>query len=256
MIHAFTVARNVLSLDFCLELCVKSMLPVCETVTVCDSDSDDGTSELLAEWAAIEPKLRIINRPWTDPTRQISWLLDWMQWAQGHLPKEGFHLYLDADEILDPMGYDTLRDAEEGRCYWFYRANYWRDAKHMAPHGTVCSHEVARFGPWSIPMHSDEIHDGIQFPLPEPEMRLKAKRHPSLRIHHLGFLRHREALFAKVERNLRHFFGDNQDARIVEAIKHPDKHWTEFCPFRKPLLDAPWEVPEMATEWLKERGAL
>jgi glycosyltransferase involved in cell wall biosynthesis len=256
MIHGFTVVRNALSLDFCLELCVKSLLPVCDTVTVCDSDSTDGTSEFLAQWAERESKLRVINRPWSNPCGHLGWLLDWMQWAQARLPQEGFHLYLDADEVLDPAGYNVLRQAPPGQCYWFYRANYWRDIRHMAPHGTVCSHRVARFGPHYLPMHSDEIHDGVQFPKPEPEMRVKAVRHPALKIHHLGFLRHREAMLSKVESNLRYFFGSGQDERLIRAIKEPDRHWTEFCPFKWPLLDAPWEPPEIALEWLEERNAL
>lgn len=255
MISGFTIIRNAFELDFCLELAVQSMLPVCGEVVVCDSDSTDGTREWLDAWAEAEPKLRVVNRPWDDPNGKITWIVDWMQWTQSHLTGEQ-HLYLDADEVLDPRGYDVLKNAKSDDCFWFERINYWRDAYHVAPHGTVCAHQVARFGPTYLPMFSDEIHDGVQFPLPEPEMRTRAKRHPSLIIHHLGFLRHRDAMFAKNAVNLRAFFGHEQDARLKEAAKHPERHWTDFCPFKRPLMPYSGSYPDIAVDWLKERGAL
>lgn len=260
MIFGFTCVRNAIKLDYCVDLTILSMLPVCDFVYVCDSDSKDGTWQALANWDRREPKLVILRRKWEEPHGNLSWLVDWMQWTQEQMPRaasEDSHLYLDADEVLDPSGYDRIREAHKNReCLWLARHNYWRDAKTIAPHGTVCAHEVARFGPSTLPMFSDEIHDGVQFSLPEPEMRVRAVRHPSLVIHHFGFLRKREALFDKVAVNLRAFFGQDQDQRLIEAMKHPEKHWTEFCPFNQPLLPAPVPVPEFCKPWLKERGAL
>lgn len=255
MISGFTCIRNAIELDYCVELAIKSMLPVCDEVVVCDSDSTDGTSELLASLAAQEPKLRIINRPWEAPDGKLSWWVDWIAWAQAHLKHEQM-LFLDADEVLDPMGYEVLRGAAVNDCFWFRRVNYWHDVWHEAPWGTVCAHRVARFGPASLRMWSDEIHDGVQFPLPEPEIRTRAKDHPKLVIHHYGFLRKREALFRKVKANLRYFFGCGQDVRILEAAKHPDKHWTTFCKFEEPLLKVGYYQPALAWPWLKERGAM
>lgn len=256
MITGFTIIRNAIELDFCLELCVESMLGVCEQVWVCDSDSTDGTGEMLREWATREPRLRVINRPWTDPVGHPGWIVEWMQWTQGHLLREGHHLYLDADEVLDESAYPVLREANPEDCFWFHRVNYWRDVKHTAPYGTVCSHIVARFGPHDLPMHSDEMHDGVHFPLGEPEMRQRAVKDDRLVIHHYGFLRKREALFRKIEGNLRAFFGAGQDERIKKAMEDGSRHWTEFCPFERPLLKWRGEQPQRALDWLKERGAL
>lgn len=256
-LSGFVCVRNAIKLDYCIDLTIQSLLPVCNVVYVCDSDSDDGTTEMTQTWEEVyDGKLRYLNRPWSEPNGNISWLIDWMQWTQKHLP-EGSHIYLDADEVLDPSGYDRIREAhKKGECLWFRRINYWGNVWQEAPHGTVCAHEVARFGPSTMKMYSDEIHDGVQFALPEPEMRVRAVRHPSLVLHHFGFCRKREALFDKVAVNLRAFFGQDQDPRLIEAMKHPEKHWTEFCPFNQPLLPALVPVPEFCKPWLQERGAL
>lgn len=255
-LSGFVCVRNNNRLDFCVDLAILSLLPVCDEVWVCDSDSDDGTSEALQRWETREPKLHYINRPWEEPNGKLSWLIDWMQWAQKHL-SEGSHVYLDADEVLDPRGYDRIKEAHRnGESLWFRRMNYWRNVRQEAPHGTVCAHEVARFGPSCMPMFSDEIHDGIQFALPEPEMRVKGRRDGNLIIHHLGFLRKREALFDKVAANLKYFFGQPQDNRLIEAMNHPEKHWTEFCKFEQSLLPASVAVPDFCKDWLQERNAL
>lgn len=258
MIIGFTCVRNAIKLDYCVDLTILSLLGVCDYVYVCDSDSDDGTREALERWVRRESKVCLLNRPWEDPNGKLSWLIDWMQWAQAHIPKTDTSvIYLDADEVLDPSGYDRIREAHKNReCLWLARHNYWRDAKTIAPHGTVCAHEVARFGPSHLPMYSDEIHDGVQFPLPEPEMRVKGVKHPSLLIHHYGFLRKRDALFAKTAVNLKAFFGQDQDGRLIEAMKHPEKHWTDFAPFKKPLIPFTGKHPDFCEMWLKERGAL
>jgi glycosyltransferase involved in cell wall biosynthesis len=254
-ISGFTVCRNAIELDYCVELAIQSMLPVCDEVVVCDSDSTDGTTEMLHAMAASEPRLRIINRPWKEPVARVSWLIEWMQDVQQSLrcPNQ---LYLDADEVLDPGAYGALVAAPKGRCFWFHRLNYWRDVRHVCPHGHTCSHQVARYGPTALPMHSDEIHDGVQFPLPEPVMRLRAVREPSLYIHHFGFLRKREALFAKCKVVLKAFFGGYDD-RLVEAEKDASRPWQDYCLHSVPLIarEGP-EPPAFAREWLRERGAL
>ncbi len=258
MISSYTCIRNAIELDYPVHLTIESLLPISDEIVVCDSDSTDGTTEMLHAIAAKHPKVRIVNRPWEAPNGKLSWWVDWIQWTQKHL-RGNNQMFLDGDEILDPKGYDVLLNADREdtkECFWFRRINYWFDVWHEAPHGTVCAHEVARFAPINYLMWSDEIHDGVQFPLPEPEMRVKAKKHPDLRIMHLGFLRKREALFRKVEANLRYFFGCGQDVRILEAAKHPDKHWTTFCEFKEPLLRTSHYMPALTWPWLKERGAM
>jgi hypothetical protein len=158
--------------------------------------------------------------------------------------------------VLDPRADEVLKSSKPEDCFWFDRFNYWKDAHHIVPHHRVCAHRVARFGPASLPMHSDEIHDGVQFPLPEPEMRTRAVYDARLIIHHYGFLRKRKAMFTKTAGNLRAFFGHEQDVRLVEAMKHPERHWTEFCEFDKPLRKYHGYHPPEAKEWLKERGVL
>lgn len=254
-ISGYTIVRNARSLDYCVELTIASMLPVCDEVVVCDSDSDDGTTEMLHDIAARDSRVRVINRPWKEPVARPSWFIEWLQDVQQSLKGEQ-QLCLDADEVLDPGAYPLLKAAPKQRCFWFHRLNYWRDVRTVCPHGHTCSHMVARFGPTELPMFSDEIHDGVQFPLPEPLMRVRAVHDPALVIHHFGFVRRREALFAKCRVVLRAFFGGYDD-RLVEAERHPERPWQDYCRHAVPLLPRNGPMPPAYTHaWLKERGAM
>lgn len=254
MISGFTYVRNGLELDYCFELCIQSMLPFCDEVVVCDRDSTDGTAEILREMAARDPRLRIINMPWDEPHAKLDFLVEWMNYTRKHLQYEN-QLYLDADEILDPSSGPLLREIPQGEARTFHRLNFWRNGRTIIPHGHTCSHLVVRFGPSHLRSTSDEIYAPGHFPGPEPHIRRISSVDERLRIFHYGFLRKRQALFDKCRVVLKGFFG-GYDERLVEAEKHPDRPWQEFCFHTAPYLEYQGEHPRMAVSWLKERNAL
>lgn len=253
-ISGYTVVRNALELDYPVHLTIQSLLVGCNEVVVGLADSTDGTTEMLEEWARRETRLRLIRQPWPDPTADVKWFTRWINQTREHLLYDT-QLMLDADELIESGCFDVLRAYPPGTSLTMHRLNYWRNSKHLIPHGRCCSHLVTRFGPTPLWMPSDEIYGGHDFPGPEPIIRQKAKVNDRLVIHHLGFLRKREALFAKCRVVLKAFFG-GYDSRLEEAERHPEKAWQDFCQFDLPLLNCDGSGLEMAKEWLEERKAL
>lgn len=246
-ISGYTVVRDAIKLDYCVDLAIRSMLPVCDEVVVCESESTDGTLEMLQAMAAKEPKIRIIHRPWdTSVGNHEGWLMGWLNFTREHL-RYDMQFTLDADEVLCPHAYPEMkRIAAAGKSAWYLRLNMWMDPFHCAPNGTVCGERVVRLGPTRMEMVSDGLHEII------PEIRKDAIRNPLLRIFHLGFLRKRQAFFDKskiVQRALLNTY----DARLERAEKE-NLDWRALCPFSQPLINYNGDHPEMVKLWCRERG--
>lgn len=246
-ISGYVPCRNIIRLDYCAELAVKSLLPVCDEVVVCDSDSDDGTREFFEQWMNSEPKLRVINYPWPNPCGDPWMLKKWLNFARDNLECRN-QLTLDADEVLHPGAYPEIQAAAAaGECRWFKRFNFWMDCSHLVPEGHVCGTNVARLGPTDLEMVSDNPH-----PEGEPEIRKRATYHDTLRIWHLGFLRKPAAFFAK-SKVMQHVVCNSYDPRLAEA-ERTGQPWYELSTFAPPLDAYTGKHPEIVHEWLKERG--
>jgi hypothetical protein len=98
-------------------------------------------------------------------------------------------------------------------------------------------------------MPSDEMH-----PEGEPEMRQRATFHPDLLIGHLGFLRHPKGFFEK-SKCMQLAVAGNYDPRLMEA-ERTGADWWELSTFTSPLEDYHGEIPEIAKEWLMQRGRI
>lgn len=248
-LSGYTCVRNGIELDYCFEQCILSMLPVCDEVVVCDSDSTDGTHERLMQMEVhYAPKIRVINRPWSNPYRYINWWVEWINWTRQQLSYP-MQLMLDADEVLDPGAVPKLHElAKDGRCAYFDRVNFYGGAHQIAAEGHVCGHYVARLGPQCFYMPSDEPHhEG------EPEIRKMAIKHSSLRIFHYGFLRKPDAFYRKSKVVMNAFFG-REDDRVVKCEKEGVKDWAAAIPV--PVEKWNGSHPALMHEWLVERGWL
>lgn len=241
--------RNNFLLDYCAELAVQSMLPVCDEIVVCDGESTDGTKQFFEEWSFREPKIRVVTYPWPGPHRDLGWWVNWLQFARGHL-RFPTQLALDADEVLDARGFETIRRLanERNKSALFHRINYWRDPQHQAPHNRCCGTLVARLGPSDLYMPSDEPHPAVH-----PNIRTAAARYPGLWIHHLGFLRKPEAFIAKSKVVQNAFFG-SVDSRLIDA-EQQGQDWRQREYFDGLSLEPATEpLPELIKPWLRTRG--
>lgn len=242
------------SLDYCWRECISSLLPVCETVTISDGESTDGTLEEIRAWMEREPKLRLHIYPWPNPTGDIEFWVRWLNACREQI-REPFQLQLDADEVLSEQSYPLIEEFKRTtnpgdmialRCH---RYNFWQDHKHLIPHGVCCGHYVVRVAPTSVWLPSDGVH-------PKGAEAHRIAKDSQIEIFHYGFLRKREAYFEKSRQLHTMFFGGMTDQRMIEA-ENCDGNWMrkiENVEWNNRLLDFKSEHPLIARKWLADRG--
>lgn len=250
-LSGYVMTRNCRRLDYCYELAIESLLPVCDEVLVCDSDSDDGTREELDLWAMNELKLRVINRPWPNPVGDTHFLVKWINEAREHL-KYSMQLNLEADEVIPTSAYPAIRQAVENReCRTFRRLNFWRSTEFLAPENTYCGTTVARLGPQNLWMSSDapDPHGSQEL----AATAINAGQDQRLEIFHYGALRKNDA-FLKKSRVMQSAIMNSYDSRLAEAEK-TGVPWESLCDFGGlPLIPFRGAHPSFSIQWLRDRG--
>lgn len=251
MISGYVCTRNGTTLDYCWELAVESLIPVCEELVISVGTSTDDTRERAAAWEQRDSRVRVIDYDWGNPVGDIHWWTRWLNVTREQL-KFPMQLTLDGDEVLDPGSYAAVRQAAgKQECRWFHRLNFWQDTRHMAPHGRVCGEQVVRLAPTNLWMPSDEPH-----PEGEPEVRVRAGWPPNasseFRIFHYGFLRKESAFLGKIRTVNGAFFGSSDDR--VERAAEKGVPWISECPFDLPMLVYNGSHPQIAHQWLRDRG--
>lgn len=247
-LSGYVPVRNGQILDYCWRLAVESLLPVCDEVVICDSDSEDGTRQAADEWAASDQRIRVVNYPWPSPKGDCWMLVKWLNFARRQL-RYDMQITLDADEVLHPDSHSEIRRAVADRgCRVFRRHNFWKSPDLLVPDGYVCGRHVVRLGPTEHPM----VSDNAEAP-PEPELiRRFATRHPSLQIMHYGFLRRQDAFFAK-SKIMQPAVCGTYDPRLVEA-ETTGQPWYTLSNANMKLERFTGTHPEIIKGWLRERG--
>lgn len=249
MISGYTCVRNAIDLDYCVELTIKSMLPVCSEIVVGYKESTDGTLGLLHKLQdTCDRPIRIIKQPWDSPKGDTTWWTRWINETRQHL-RFPVQLMLDADEVLNdnPECHAKIRYfAERGMASWFRRLNFVKDAWHLIPKGHCIGDVVARLGPKDLWMPSDEPH-----PEGQPEIRRLAQHPgPGMDIFHYGFLREVGSFYKKIETTNLIWFG-KPDARFVG--QPPSDKWYEVADWHEHLTPYTGVHPKIAHAWLLER---
>lgn len=258
----YVCVRNGVDLDYCFQEAVMSLLPVCDEVVVCDSDSTDGARDAIENLMDYEklkllhyrsPKIRLINWPWTDPKARShhAWV-EWLNFARSYLTTD-CQITLDADEVLDdnPLCHQVIRDAlqTDNPCRTFDRLNFWRDPHSLIPDGHCCGKFVTRMGWTKYPMVSDEPHHPG-----ESQLLDEAVRHPDLKIFHLGFLRPKDKFYAKARAVSRIWQGDSLDPRLVKGEQEGKELWETDCDYSDKLVPYNGPYPASVKAWLRQRG--
>lgn len=250
-LSGFTVVKNAIRLDYCLEECVRSMLPVCDEVVIGDMGSDDGTVELITNLMADDERIKFVPlRDWTAARGDAQWFVNALNECRWYLGHE-MMLQLDADEILDdrPHIHKAIRNAaRDGHTLRVDRLNYFKDPQHLVPDGEMLGKYVLRIGPSRLFLPSDEPRSEEEAPI----LRL-AQRHDDIKIHHVGFLRPQDKFYAKARVVLGAFFNEF-DPRLARAeaagkpIHESEISWLDRL--------VPYEgyIPEQVRAWMRARG--
>lgn len=237
--------------DYCFTECILSMLRVCGEVVVgyaAPPEGDDGTRDLLAVLEKDHGSLvRVLDHTdWmkTNIPGRGEWFTDWINHIRPSL-RGHTQLWLDADEVLSD---DAVIPSKTPT--WFRRLNFWKDASHLAPEGTVCATSVVRSGDIKYWMPTDNPFITIE------QARIiehAVKPQPVPEIFHYGFLRKPEAFLRKA-RWFQPVLCGSHDERLKAAESDTSKHWTEYTPFDRPLIQIQRKHPAVARKWLRDRG--
>lgn len=240
--------RNGFALDYCWQEAVKSLLPICDEVVICDIESDDGTKEAIHEWCRRDDKITPVSMKWTDPRGDNQWWPEALNYARQHLSTD-MHIQLDADELLHEEDYPHIKEASNtGRTFFFQRLNFFKDHRNLIPEGVCCGTKVIRMAKKDTVLPSDYPY--------EPARQAMAEAQPSgFRIFHYGFLRRREAFFKK-EREVLRIWANTYDSRL-EAAERYEGNWFEMpgvTGWESRLVPYTGTHPTLAKEWLRNRG--
>lgn len=250
-IGSFICARNALELDYNLELAANSLLNFCDELILCDSDSTDGTRQLMERMADRDSRIRVVNMPWTNPkgVSHEHWK-QWIRFAQSHV-KSDWCIYADADEVYDdsPECIAAIREAAKAnKCVHVHRINYWKDPFSTIPEGHCCGMWCTRGGPTSYPVVSDwPVHKG------EEPVVDNAVREPRIKLHHLGFLRDKNAFYRKARSVLSIWF-NRFDERLERGEKENKPVWETECDFDTLLERYDGYQPDAVQRWFADRG--
>lgn len=110
MISAHLITHQCLTLDYCVEATIRSMMDLCSDIYINDGNSTDGTLDLLYalqnEYG--KDRVRLFVREWQHNrrmwTEEKNFILD-------KIPLDNYILAIDADEVLHESEMDYIRRA-------------------------------------------------------------------------------------------------------------------------------------------------
>ena len=242
--------RNCNTLGYCWREAINSLLPVCDVVSICDAESEDGTQEEIREWCKVEPKLSLCVWPWPNPKGQPEWYANWINYGREHVAAD-WQFQLDADEVLHENSYGEIRKFIEGpqdRVGIVTRFNFWKDHQHLIPDGHCCAKRVIRLAPQKLWLASDGYD-------PRGERTAALGVSTAIQIAHYGFIRSPSDFFRK-EKLLQGYYFDSYDPRLEKAEKVEGNWMTmEGVTGWEDKLDTfTGSHPQQIHQWLKERG--
>jgi len=240
------IIHNAVEFDYCVEIALRSLLPVCDEVAIVDAESDDGTRSILMELVQEFPKLRVLAAPWKpNPGGWGGWLSDLSNVSRLALKGSGctHHIGLQADEVLEAVDPAWFRHYIQAHPCALHRLNFWIDHRHLVPSGRVCNDKVIRCGP----IDSTYVGDAESILAEKPV--LLDRPH----IFHYGFIRRTEEYVAKAKPMHLAFTGTNYDPALDTMLEDKRKGFEQHIPLSACRVFN-GDHPNLAKPWLRERG--
>lgn len=241
--------RNNFLYDYCAEQSIKSLLEFCDKVSVVDAGSSDGTVDMLKELEDANPNLIVTyltEQDWINQQgKGFSKLCHFTDIAISKLDTD-YNFYQQADEITHEDCYDNIRRAvEQGyEAYSISRINLWQSPYlrlDVFGNRNPCSTRIVRLARTKYRSYGDAES------LTAPAIDGFAE---AIRMYHLGFVRKREVMKAKIINMQEGVFElgshdvklDGSDIFIPERWFGPE----DLKPIEEPL-------PAIIQKWAAER---
>lgn len=194
-----TFIRNGETYDYCYMETIACLLEFCDHVFVVDAGSDDGTCEKIE--TIKNENLTLIKRPkeeWFEQEgtgrTKLCYFTDIAISAAKFTGFE-YNFYLQCDEILHERSYEPVREAIKGNAsgYLCKRVNLWDSPYteiNVPPNRMPCSNQVVRLAKTEYKSYGDA--ESLAVP------SLDRSWVEQICIYHMGFVRKREVMKAKV----------------------------------------------------------
>lgn len=248
--------RNAIQFDYCVAEALDSLCALCDDVVIVDAGSTDGTTELLAEVQARQPKLRVITGANWECHEKYDRLRILADVARSYL-KTDWHFMLQGDEVIHESCFNNIRKAiqdPDAQSFMIRRMNLWGDCNHYLKYDIPQEHkpvsdEVIRLAKLECPAWGDA--ESLQV-----DHRYMKRKVDEIVIFHYGFVR-RDANMIDKTISMQSWFwgpGSQPDHRVVEMSKKENPRFEWEVMKTRDLLDViPMSHPIFAQKWAEER---
>ncbi len=229
--------------DYCFRESIRNLQALCDQVCVVVIKSDDGTEEAVREILDEKTKLIVMDDTIWNLLTGKERLSHFSNVAIANLDTD-FIYYQQADEVLHEDSFRWIREAIENgaEAFLIRRFNLWNDPYHYLPdsiENQPCSTRVIRLAKSGYRC----IGDAESLDAQAVDWSLAIFQY------HLGFVRDRKIMKAKVIHMQEGVFQTPHDSRLDVA--------DEFRPLdyfkREDLAPIPLPLPKHVEEWAKQR---
>lgn len=230
---------NGVKFDYCFEEAIEALMDLCDQVCIVVVKSDDGTEEKVRNLCP--DKIIVVDEELWNATHGKEKLSYFSNIAIANLDTD-YVIYGQADEIFHENSFDVIRKAieEDKEGFMCTRYNLWRDPFSMLRvegSRNPCSPQVIRLAKRQYRCIDDAESIGV----PSVSFDYVDK----IEIFHLGFVRHRDVMKAKVRHMQEKVFEMDYDKRIDEYdVFNPMQYFNE-----EDLVPIPKALPKYVQEW-------
>jgi len=245
--------RNAIKYDYCVKEAIASLADLCDEVFILDCQSDDGTTEMLAEYLAKFPNVIYqTNGDWNCKPDYHK-LADLANACIKHL-KTDWHFMLQADEVIHESSFAAIRrltkNPPQGKqTIAVRRLNLYGDVDHhisLTLSHKPCSDQPVRIGTRGILSTGDA--ESLEW------ANTDRTRLDEIIVYHYGYVRKDKINIDKAVDMQSWFFGPKGqvDGRLLEMQK--TGKWEPYKLIAKEwLTPIPMGHPKYATEWADDR---
>jgi hypothetical protein len=242
--------RNGVKFDYCFKESILSLLEFCDKVSCVVVEGEDETEEIVRQLESQNNKLIVTYLPqkeWDDQQGKAQSKLCYFTDIAISKLETDYNFYQQADEIVHESCYDEIRKVIESNepAYFCTRINLWESPYlqlNVPQNRKPCSSEIIRLAKTEFRSYGDA--ESLAVPTADYSCV------KDIRMYHMGFVRKREVMKAKVINMQEGVFEmGSHDVKLDQSEIFNPRLW--FGPEDLMPIDEP--LPALIKEWAKER---